>query len=98
MKEKELVKEIYRHKKLYYAGTPEISDFEYDKLEDRLRELNPDSRVLQVVGAEVVNSRPKFRYALRAYLYNRYVNTGEDVWIDKRFELSLLKKIILKYK
>ena len=31
--------EIDRHRKLYSKGSPEISDFEYDKLEERLKKL-----------------------------------------------------------
>jgi len=49
---KELEKAIVEHKKLYYAGTPKISDFEFDALEEELRSLKPDSYVLNMVGIE----------------------------------------------
>jgi len=46
-----LAAEIMRHKQLYYAGKPEISDLDYDKLEDELKGMAPDHPVLRVVGA-----------------------------------------------
>lgn len=48
-----LAEAIRRHRALYYAGTPEISDEEFDALEDRLRELDPEHPVLAEVGAPV---------------------------------------------
>lgn len=47
----QLAAEIRRHRALYYAGTPEIADAEFDALEDRLRALDPDHSVLAEVGA-----------------------------------------------
>lgn len=46
-----LASEIRRHRALYYGGHPEITDAEFDALEDRLRSLNPDHPVLAEVGA-----------------------------------------------
>jgi len=45
-----LEKEILKHKKLYYTGNQEISDYEYDNLEEELRKLDPENKVLQMVG------------------------------------------------
>jgi len=42
---------IKHHKVLYYQGRPEISDGEYDKLEEELRLLNPNSLALTMVGS-----------------------------------------------
>lgn len=47
---KELEGLLLYHKKKYYDGEPEISDQAYDKLEEELRELDPDNPVLDVVG------------------------------------------------
>ena len=47
----ELAREIERHRDLYYNGRPEISDAEFDALEDELRRLDPENRVLSEVGA-----------------------------------------------
>ncbi len=49
----QLADELRRHRELYYAGQPEISDEEFDALEDRLRELDPDHAALREVGAPV---------------------------------------------
>jgi DNA ligase (NAD+) len=53
--EKELEELILKHKELYYQGKAIISDEDYDKLEDDLRSLNPESYVLQLVGAANTN-------------------------------------------
>ncbi len=46
-----LADQIRHHRDLYYNGDPEISDAEFDALEDRLRELDPNHKVLGEVGA-----------------------------------------------
>jgi DNA ligase (NAD+) len=48
---RELAEKIRHHRSLYYNQTPEISDAEFDALEDRLREIAPDHPVLAEVGA-----------------------------------------------
>jgi DNA ligase (NAD+) len=48
--ERLLEQKILYHKARYYDGFPEISDFEYDLLEEELRKINPDSYVLNLVG------------------------------------------------
>ncbi|MCC7381885.1 MAG: NAD-dependent DNA ligase LigA [Deltaproteobacteria bacterium] len=49
--EEDLAAQLRRHRELYYRGEPEISDAEFDALEDRLRALNPQHPVLAEVGA-----------------------------------------------
>lgn len=46
-----LAEQIRYHRDRYYNEQPEISDEEFDALEDRLRELAPDHPVLAEVGA-----------------------------------------------
>ncbi len=48
---KQLEKKIAQNKELYYKGQAQISDEEYDKLEDELRELDPQNILLQTVGS-----------------------------------------------
>ena len=48
---KQLENLVLYHKRKYYDGEPEISDAEYDSLEDRLREIDPENPVLFIVGA-----------------------------------------------
>ena len=53
---KNLEQKILNHKKLYYLGKPEVSDFEYDAIEEELASLNPDSFVLTMVGSDSFNT------------------------------------------
>lgn len=52
---KKLQGEILRHKLLYYQGKPEISDFEYDQLEEDLKKIDPQNKVLDFIGHEVLS-------------------------------------------
>src|SRR4051812_1167498 len=61
----ELAAAITAHRAAYYAGTPTVSDFEYDQLEDELRallrdhpDLAPDPNPLEQVGAPAVLHAP----------------------------------------
>jgi DNA ligase (NAD+) len=47
-----LADEIVRHKRLYYAGSPEISDLDYDRLETELMKLSPSHPVLKMIGGK----------------------------------------------
>jgi len=46
-----LAREIRRHRELYYNGAPEITDLEFDALEEALRRLDPEHPALSEVGA-----------------------------------------------
>lgn len=47
---KELERLIRKYKKAYYAGTPLVSDAEYDAIEAELKSLAPGSKALKIVG------------------------------------------------
>lgn len=50
----ELEREIRRHNTLYWeANAPEISDYDYDRLVERLQQLAPDAAVLEDLGERV---------------------------------------------
>ena len=51
----ELEKLITQYQKSYYNGEAEISDFEFDKLWDELKVLDPNNPVLKKVGADSGN-------------------------------------------
>lgn len=51
----DLEKAIKYHREKYYSGNPVISDSEYDKLEDQLRNIDPENPLLLEVG----HSKPK---------------------------------------
>ena len=52
-----LAEEILKHKIKYYQGEAEITDQEYDALEERLRKIAPKHKVLHIVGAPVANEK-----------------------------------------
>lgn len=47
---KELENEIKKNATLYYEGEPEISDYDFDKMVDTLKEKDPDNKLLTTVG------------------------------------------------
>ena len=49
----ELETKIRHHNKMYSVGKPEITDYEYDALIDKMKWLDPDNEVLLEVGAPV---------------------------------------------
>jgi DNA ligase (NAD+) len=49
-----LAKEIARYKRAYYEGNPLVSDAEYDRLESKLRDLDPNHPILKFVGTDKV--------------------------------------------
>jgi len=53
MRISDLAEQLLHHKRVYYAGHPEVADAVYDALEEELRRLAPDHPVLNVVGGEV---------------------------------------------
>jgi DNA ligase (NAD+) len=55
----ELANEIMRHKRLYYAGKPEIPDAQYDRLEAKLETLAPEHPALKFVGTDEVSEERK---------------------------------------
>ncbi len=75
---KELEKLVLKHKALYYSGFPEISDHEFDKLEDELKKLDPENRILSVVGSNKTNQE-------------KIKHDKKMLSLDKTYELSELK-------
>ena len=51
--EEDLASRILHHKRKYYDGEAEISDAEYDKLEEKLKNLTSSHSVLHIVGTPV---------------------------------------------
>ena len=77
---KYLESEILKHKNLYYAGKAQISDEDFDKLENDLRELDPQNYVLDIVGS-VVYSRDKVAHEKKMLSLNKtYKKTDLEKW------------------
>nr|MDO8087399.1 NAD-dependent DNA ligase LigA [Candidatus Sigynarchaeum springense] len=55
---RELAKRIVEAKRAYYEGKPIMSDAEYDRLEQQLREVDPKNPVLEFVGTDVTGDVP----------------------------------------
>lgn len=76
---KELEMLILKHKDLYYKGKPQISDFDYDKLEDELRSLDSHNYVLEIVGSNIYSS-------------DKVKHTKKMLSLNKTYKISDLMK------
>ncbi len=74
-----LEQEILKHKALYYSGKPEISDIQYDQLEEELKRLDPQHYVLALVGSASSSS-------------GKVQHDKKMLSLDKCYELEDLKK------
>ena len=74
--------EISRHKALYYQGTPEISDETYDKIEAKLKKLDPENPILKMVGSPIDDSVIKVSHQKKM------------LSLDKTYELKALAKFL----
>lgn len=87
-----LVQQILEARKSYYStadGTSKhdsrLSDAEYDSLEKRLREIDPNNRALTLVGAPEKSTFPKFEhYEVMLSLDKDYTYEGIEKFRDKR--------------
>lgn len=88
-----LANQILYHKRCYYAGHAEISDEQFDQLEQRLREVAPDHPVLSFVGtdAEIASGRKVGHAVPMLSLQKTY--KGEDLlaWADGRAVVGTTK-------
>lgn len=87
----QLEAEIIKHKALYYQGRPEISDFEYDKLEDELKKLDPKNPTLQIVGTTTSTSEKIKHDKKMLSLEKTYVLDDLVSWMGKEDVLSTYK-------
>ena len=87
----ELEAEILKHKALYYQGRPEISDHEYDKLEEKLKKLDPKNPVLLVVGT-TTSASDKIKHDKKMLsLEKTYVVDDLVSWMGSEEILSTMK-------
>ncbi|MFW7379473.1 MAG: NAD-dependent DNA ligase LigA [Oligoflexus sp.] len=87
-----LAQEIMRHKRLYYAGKPEISDADYDRLEEKLQTLAPEHPALKFVGTdELVSSRKVHHHLPMLSLQKTYKVEELMQWADKEAVMGTWK-------
>jgi len=83
--------EIIKHKALYYQGRPEISDSDYDSLEEELRKLDPNNPTLQIVGS-TTSASDKIKHDKKMLsLEKTYVLDDLVSWMGKEEILSTMK-------
>ncbi len=87
----ELEKLIAHHKALYLRGCPEISDYDYDKLEDELRDLDPGNKVLETVGA-IGEAWAKVKHATKMLSLGKTYKVEElAAWVGEKEVVSTFK-------
>ena len=89
---KVLEKEIKRHKSLYYQGKPEISDAQYDQLEDELKGLDPQNPVLEIIGAGVTGNN-KVKHDTKMLSLNKTYKIEELISWKDSYEIVSTYKI-----
>ena len=87
-----LEKEIIEHKNAYYSGKPKITDLEFDLIENKLKELCPDSYVLSMVGALPKSNLPKVKHDKKMLsLEKTYLVDDLKSWINNKPVVSTIK-------
>jgi DNA ligase (NAD+) len=88
---KKLENLIKYHKALYYQGRPKISDVEFDKLEDKLKKIAPDSPALLIVGTVSKSTNNKIKHETKMLSLGKTYKVedllkwkGEEVIISTR--------------
>lgn len=90
-----LAEKVLLHRRLYYAGSPEISDQEYDAIEDSLRALAPEHPVFDTVGAEPENGGGRAKKVTHSKpmlsLAKTYKQEDLLTWLKGRIALGTYK-------
>ena len=82
---------IIKHKNLYYQGKAEISDIEYDALEDELRKIDSANPVLDIVGSEIFSTQ-KIEHETKMLSLNKTYKFEELIkWKEENDVLSTFK-------
>ena len=86
-----LESKILEHRKLYYSGQAKISNKEYDKLEEELERVAPNSPVLSKVGTEILSPR-KLKHDTKMLSLNKTYKLDElHRWIGDEKVISMFK-------
>jgi len=79
------------HKALYYQGRPEISDYDYDKIEEELRKNDPKNRALEIVGSDTLMGEKVEHEKKMLSLEKTYTEKELIKWIHKRDVVAIYK-------
>lgn len=79
----DLVKKIAKYNEEYRKGTPQISDAEYDKLIDELKEFDPGNKWFQHIEPAIVNKDRKVKLPIPMKSLNK-VKSAADIkqWLS----------------
>lgn len=87
----QLAKKIKHYKELYYQGHPEITDGEFDELEEKLAKLCPDHYVLSLVGSSPKGAN-KVKHATKMLSLDKtYISDDLKSWIAEHEVVSMFK-------
>ncbi|MFK7827168.1 MAG: NAD-dependent DNA ligase LigA [Oligoflexales bacterium] len=90
-----LAEKVMLHRRLYYAGQPQISDQEYDAIEDSLRELAPEHPVFDMIGAPLEGDTARSKKVTHARpmlsLAKTYKRDDLLTWLKDRPALGTYK-------
>lgn len=82
---------IRHHKELYYSGQTEITDHDYDKLEEELEKLDPENAVLKMVGSANLGGE-KVKHDQKMLSLNKTYKIEDLItWIDQHEVVSTYK-------
>ena len=91
-KVEKLANEIYKNKRLYYAGKPVLSDIDYDKLEHELRLIAPNHPVLSFVGTDEGQNGKKVAHQKPMLSLQKTYDFGElEKWVEKHATVGMWK-------
>lgn len=68
---KKLQARVEYHQHLYYNSQPEISDEDFDKLWDELKNLDPNNEVFSKVGVDFDTNLDKVRHLIPMIYFSR---------------------------
>ena len=83
---KELGDKVKYYSKKYYSGEEEISDYEFDKLIEQLKKLDPENSLIPGAASEETNSAgyPKVKHVLTTGTLSKCMTTEDfEDWIKK---------------
>ena len=88
----ELEKLILRHKDLYYRGKAEITDEQFDKLENELKKLDSQNPVLEKIGTDIQDESQKVAHQKKMLSLDKTYSEEELFkWMGKNSVLSVFK-------